>query len=75
MNDHPHPIKELGPGQAQRLQGGPDHKAEEKAFRRAVARRFYAYGQGTQQIAEEMKVDESTVYNVLDKIRRERIDA
>lgn len=74
MNDHPHPHKELATGEAERIGEGPSYQAKEKAFRLAVARRFYAYGQDTKQIAEEMKVDEASVYNVLDKIKRERIN-
>lgn len=73
MNDHPHPHQELATGEAERLREDSSHQAKEKAFRFAVARRFYAHGQDTKQIDEEMKVDESAVYNVLDKIRRERI--
>ena len=75
MNDHPHPVQELDPLEAERIEAFARHTLEEKAFRLAVARRFYAYGQDTKQIAEEMKVDEAKVYNVLDKIKRERINA
>lgn len=74
MNDHPHPHKELAAGEAECIGEDPNHQAKERAFRRAVARRFYAYGQDTKQIADEMKVDEAAVYNVLDKIKRERIN-
>lgn len=72
-HDHPRPHQELATGEAERLGENPSHQAKEKAFRLAVARRFYAHGQDTKQIAEEMKVDEAAVYNVLDKIRQERI--
>ena len=75
MNDHTHPHQELAAGEAERLREDPSHQAKEKAFRLAVARRFYAYGQDTKQIADEMKVDEAAVYHVLDKIKRERINA
>lgn len=75
MNDHTHPHQELAAGEAERLREDPSHQAKEKAFRLAVARRFYAHGQDTKQIADEMKVDEAAIYNVLDKIKRERINA
>jgi len=75
VNDEAHQRQGLGEGQAQRLAPHQDRALQERAFRRAVARRFYAQGQDTKQIADEMKVDESLVYNVLDMVRRERINA
>lgn len=74
-HDNPHPNEKLDRRQAERLEAYSDHTLKEKAFRLTVARKFYALGKDTKQIAEEMKVDESRVYNVLDKIRRERINA
>lgn len=75
MNDDPHSKQKLDRQQAERLEGDQNQAWKETAFRLAVARKFYALGKDTKQIAEEMKVDESRVYNVLDKIRRERINA
>ncbi len=75
MNDDPHPNQALAARQAQRLTADQNRALQERAFRRAVARRFYALGQDTNQIAEEMNVDEAAVYNVLDKVRQEKINA
>jgi hypothetical protein len=75
VNDQVHPHQELDPREAERLSEDPNREAKEKAFRLAVARRFYAQGQDTAQIAAELEVDESQVWNVLDAARRMRIDA
>lgn len=75
MNDEAHQQQAVDQGQAQRLTADQNRALQERAFRRAVARRFFALGQDTKQIAEEMSVDESAVYNVLDQVRQEKINA
>lgn len=75
MNDKAHQQQAVDQGQAQRLTQDQNRALQERAFRRAVARRFFSEGQDTKQIAQEMNVDESLVYNMLDKVRKERINA
>ncbi len=70
MNDHPHPVQELGPLEAEHTEAFASHTLEEKAFRLAVARRWACRGEDTAQIAEALKVDEAAVYNVLKAARR-----
>lgn len=74
MNDHPHPVQELDPLEAERIEAFASHTLEEKAFRLAVARLYFAAGKDTAEVAKILKVDESCVWNVLDKIKRERIN-
>lgn len=52
-----------------------DRKWQEVAFRRAVARLYYAGGHDTAEVARRLECDEADVWNVLDQIKRERIDA
>ena len=70
MNDKAHQREELGPSQAQHIEGDPNQAWKEPAFRLAVARRFYALGQDTSQIAQEMKSKNSPATTFSTKKRR-----
>lgn len=75
MNDEAHQRQGMGQGQAQHVQGHPHQAWKEKAFRLAVARKYFAEGKDTKEVAAELGCEESQVWNVLDKIKRERINA
>jgi len=75
IDDQAHTLQELDPIDQERVEAFTNRALQEKAFRLAVARKYFADGKNPEEVAAELGCEEAQVRGVLDRIKQEKISA